>query len=568
MNRVPSDALERLLDRLEESKRRSGAQDRARTEKVLAALDQQRFTDAVSLIRFHEALLFLRAYPQSSKILRRVEGILSSFADRVERLRLADADLSPFNDVEVSGIAGTAVEDTFSYEIARWLVKRHAAQVRIDWEWYEDWDRLAYTWPRFLPLLEEDALVEANVPFLTWLKAAKGRSGPDLSWLVQRFEQLPLSDQERAEIYSSLRLLVLWEPNYRATRTGMKLRVRKVFYHDQPLIRRSDVSLLKEFESAPLKLKKLSRARGEAILDLARETSTVRYRELYGFTHGDPARVLRAELGRGVEVFMMGLPPERRLPLRAYHAALLFKNGVPVCYAEGLTLFERMEIGFNLYYTFRDGESAWLYARVLKLFNQTLGVRAFSVDPYQIGFENEEGIESGAFWFYRKLGFRPALAKVAKLVAAEERKIAAEPSHRTPAQILRQISVGHLLFEIPPSPRSAWDNFQIRNIGLAVQRRMADGFGGDARKIRRASVAAVERALGVRAERWSEPERRAFEDLALVLALIPGLSRWTVAEKIAVARIAQAKGGPDESLYVQLLQQHRRLRDEVIKLGS
>jgi len=52
-----------------------------------------------------------------------------------------------------------------------------------------------------------------------------------------------------------------------------------------------------------------------------------------------------------------------------------------------------MESGFNLYYTFRDGETAWLYARILNVMHHFAKVTAFSLDPYQIGFEKEEGIE-------------------------------------------------------------------------------------------------------------------------------------------------------------------------------
>ncbi len=105
--------------------------------------------------------------------------------------------------------------------------------------------------------------------------------------------------------------------------------------------------------------------------------------------------------------------------MRAYHAGMMFKNGVPVGYVECLSLFERMEVGFNLYYTFREGETAWLYARLLRLFRQYAGVTCFSIDPYQIGHENEEAIESGAFWFYRKLGFRPVEPEIARLMDAE-----------------------------------------------------------------------------------------------------------------------------------------------------
>src|SRR5204862_7864617 len=166
-----------------------------------------------------------------------------------------------------------------------------------------------------------------------------------------------------------------------------------VFYHHGPLIKRREVSLERELETPPPALKRLSKKQCEAILDMARAASTVRYRELYGFTHGDPERVFQTSLGRGVDVFVIGLPPGKRLPLRAYHAAMIFKNGVPIGYFEGLSLFERMESGFNLYYTFREGETAWIYVQTLRVCKQLLGVTTFTLDPYQIGFENEEGIE-------------------------------------------------------------------------------------------------------------------------------------------------------------------------------
>lgn len=124
---------------------------------------------------------------------------------------------------------------------------------------------------------------------------------------------------------------------------------------------------------------------------------------------------------------------------------MIFKNGVPVGYFEGISLFERMEGGFNLYYTFRDGETAWLYARILNIFRHLLGVTAFSIDPYQIGFENEEGIESGAFWFYRKLGFRPTRPDVMKLVLNEEKKLASRSNYRTSANTLRKLAGGPMI---------------------------------------------------------------------------------------------------------------------------
>ncbi len=227
-----------------------------------------------------------------------------------------------------------------------------------------------------------------------------------------------------------------------------------------------------------------------------------------------------------------------------------------------------MEIGFNLFYTFRDGESAWVYAQVLRLLHQVSGVTCFSVDPYQIGFNNDEAIESGAFWFYRKLGFRPARPELAKLVEAEERKMARLPGYRSSARMLRRLSRGNIVYEVSGSTSGYWDGFHIRNLGLAVQHKMGKRFGGDSLKIRSASREKVARALEADPSKWKESERYAFDNLALVLALIPDLAEWTDTEKRDVVQIIRAKMSADESRYLRLLQRHAKLRDAIRKIGS
>lgn len=511
----------------------------------------------------------MRAYPQAARQLKRVEAILQKFPARIQYLQSIEADLSPFSDLEVSGIAGTSLTGSFSYAVARWLASHHPSEVTIDWEGYEDSARLGATLPRFIPLLEEESLVEANVPYTAWLRAAHGPRRRELAWLIKRFENLPHTDTEKAELYDSLKLYLHWQPrDFKITRTGMKRKVRSIFYHKRPLLSRREVSLIEEMNGPPLPVEKLSRREGARVLEMIRDTSTLRYRELHGFTYGDAGHVLRVEAGRGVDFFMAGVGAEYRLPLRAYHSGLIVKNGVPIGYTEGITLFERIETGINVYYTFREGESAWLYARVMRMFRQLLGTTVFSIDPYQIGFENEEGIESGAFWFYRKMGFRPVRAEIAKLSTEEERKIATRTGYRTSAKTLRRMSATHMLFEFEPSAHKTWDKFHIRNLGLAVGRRMAERFDGDAARMRRASVSAVEHALGVKTAGWKRLERQAFENLALLLALIPNLSLWTKDEKDAVVRIIQAKVGAEEARYLRLLQKHQKLKDEIVRLGS
>jgi hypothetical protein len=486
--------------------------------KVLARLARRRYTDAASLIQLHEKALFLRAYPPNAQVLRLADEILMSFAGRAARLR---SDLSEFEEPEVSGIAGTSFSAIFSHAIARHLAEHYPDAVSIDWDRYEKPERLAFVMQQLLPLFGEDWPVEANVPYQDWFRAAQ----TDLGWLVRRTSE---------SSYGLLDLPVSWNlGDSPVTRSKMRLPVRKLFFHDGPLIRRSEVSLAAELAAPPLPVAKLSRREGEKMLNLARDTSAVRYRELYGFTYGDPTRVMKADAGRGLEIYLFGLPPKKRLPLRAYHSAIFIKNGVPVGYVETLSLFERMEVGFNIYYTFREGESAWLYARTLRLFRQLCGAACFSVDPYQIGFHNEEAIYSGAFWFYRKLGFRPVEPRLARLVESEEKKVEATPGYRTPARTLRRLSAGYLIFDGPGAQPGFWDRFRVRNLGFAVQ-------------------------------------RHGVKDSALetVVSLAPDRARWTPAEKRALTEIVRAKSGPDEFHYLRLMQRHARLRAAMLKLGS
>ena len=112
-----------------------------------------------------------------------------------------------------------------------------------------------------------------------------------------------------------------------------------------------------------------------------------------------------------------------------------------------------------------------------------------------------------------------------------------------------------------------WDRFQIRNVGLAAQKRMAGEFGGDAQKIRADSANFIKRGLGLDTSRWSEPELRVFESFALVLAMIPGISRWNANEKQLTARIIVAKARGDEGLYLRLMQGHARMRAALIEFG-
>ncbi len=567
-NAMLSKPLDRLLAELEAARTEFAPGTGARVVALLAELERREIPDIACLIRYHETLLFLRAFPHNLSVVRQSERALNKFIGRVERLRSAGVDLSPLDPLEVSGITGTTIEDTLSFDVVRWLARRFPRQVEIVWDGSEQERLMANTWPRFLPLLEEDADVEASIPWRDWLRAARGRES-ELEWLLRLFERLALPPRQNSELYDGLQIIVRWRlDNLRASRTRNWRRPARFYFHRAALLRRADVSLADELAASPPPLTHPSRQQGGAVLDLVREVMAVRYRELYGTTLGDPRQVVRAQPGRGIEMYLWGLPPERRLPLRAYLAGMTVKNGVPINYIEAITLFEWTEIGFNTFYTFRDGETAWVYAQALRMIRQLHRVRCISVYPYQIGKDNKEAIESGAFWFYRKLGFRPGRPELVRLTEAEERKIASRPGYRTSSRTLRRLADGHIFYELPDAEKGAWDRFSARKIGLKVNQKMSDEFDGDADRFRAASAARAARILGVQAEAFRGAALKALEDFSLVLELIPDLPRWSSQEKGMLARIIRAKAGANETEYVRLLQSHARLRAAMLKLGS
>jgi hypothetical protein len=542
----------------------------ARTEKLLKSLSLKKLRDCESLIRVHDTILFLRAFPQNRGIVREAERLLTGIAREVSRLRDSGADMSEFDDEAVSGIAGTVLTDTFTYEVASWLSARYGERVSADWDIDEQARAMAAALPQFLPLLDDDSLVEADTPFLTWLADAAG-SRRELAWLLEQVRNAPIPIPRKTEIYDALRISLKWQlGDSPVSRTLARRPVPEFFFHTTPLLRRNQVSLAGEFESFPLRIRKLPPEEAAEILDMCREAVTVRYRELYGTTRGDSTHVYEANPGRGVQIFLWGLPPDRRLPLRAYHAGFTSKNGIPINYIEGISLFDWMEIGFNTFYAYRDGETAWIYAKALHFLHQLTGVTCFSVYPYQLGHENDEAIQSGAFWFYRKLGFRPGRPDLLALAHKEERKMAADPAHRTSPATLRKLAAGHVFYEVGRAHDAPglWDAFSTRNLGFRVGRSMAANYRGSAEAMRKACRAELARLLDVDLSSWNPVEREAFDNFAFLMSLVPELRQWSPAEKTSLVEIIRAKAAPDESSYLRLLQQHRQLRDALLRLGS
>src|SRR5436309_2838033 len=250
-----------------------------------------------------------------------------------------------------------------------------------------------------------------------------------------------------------------------------------------------------------------------------------------------------------------------QLLLEVYYAFLALKNGIPVAYGGGWELFGTLDFAVNVFAAFRQGESAFVATELLRAYRRIFGMRTVVVDRYQLGHESAEALRSGSFYFYHRLGFRPRDPVVLRVLAAEQSKITADRSYRSPIPVLTRLAGAEVYLTLPGGHPEPEKRLRATDVSGLVARLIARDFGGDRRVAVEESTARARRVLGVSGwTAWPAAERRAFARLSLVAALITDLERWPSAERRRLVRVFRAKGCGSERAYANLLVCHRRFR--------
>ena len=262
--------------------------------------------------------------------------------------------------------------------------------------------------------------------------------------------------------------------------------------------------------------------------------------------YANPDEVHLADLGQGVQLVVIGVLPSHRLLLEANYGYLLLSNGVPIGYGGVSPLFRQANTGINIFDPFRGSEAAFVWAQALRAFRSLFGVRRFIINGYQFGAGNAEAIGSGAYWFYYRLGFRPASPAGRRLAEAEAARLRREGG-RSSTATLHRLARGDLHFDLPDwDPADAFDEAALDRVGTALAQRLSRvpvwSRAAGARVLAR-EVQGLLRALP---EQWSREEQASFERLAPVASLIPALPAWPANERRALAELLRAKGAAGE----------------------
>lgn len=550
-----------LVRRLQSLRARYGPDVAERKLAILARLARLSFESARTLASYHESLCWLRAYPDDARVLRSVERGVRGFESRRDLRRHADALAS-------SGIVGTPIHFRFFSPMALWLAQTWPDRLHVDWEEFEHTAKLENLLSLLAIYSESTGLDELPDSAREWIDHMRGRE-TDGAFLVRRIHALAMDPFAREKLFDDL------DPPMRLdwgrggpSRTHAKVAGFAPHFQSGPL-RGGRPRLPDAILEPPRSIVAVDRARGQALIDLARCAMVTRSRDLDAFAYGDPADVRLIDCGEGLVFACIGMIPERRLMLEAVYAFVMLKNGVPIGYDLVSGLFGSSEVAYNVFETYRGGESAYIFGRLLAATHALLGSDAFTIFPYQLGEDNAEALESGAWWFYQKLGFRARDPQVLALMRGELARMRRRPGHRSSIATLERLATASVYYYLRAPRDDVIGMLPIGNIGLCVTRYLARRFGSDRARAPAVCVAEAAALCGVRSFRgFSAGERLWFERWSPLILALPGVAGWSKAERATLAEVARAKGGRRESDYAALLAAHTRLRRALLRMAT
>ena len=232
-------------------------------------------------------------------------------------------------------------------------------------------------------------------------------------------------------------------------------------------------------------------------------------------------------------------------------------------------LFDMAEISFNTFTSFRGSDAAHNYAKALAMTNRLFGTRTFVLDNYQLGYDNKEGLLSGVWWFYYKLGFRSRNKVIKQLISKELSIMKRKPGHRSSIATLNRLAEDYMFFELDPNQRNE-NLFPLSwNIAPGLSTYLAERFGADREKGLKTCAREAAQRLGLKKLPLLSPdERYAWNGWAPLILNLSGLERWSLHNRRNLVKIIKAKGGRRESDYISMLADHKPLQRAIVKYAK
>ena len=455
-----------------------GTENEKNKIRLLESLKQRSASSARRLNQYQHALLFLSAYPDSEEI----QALVSNELLRINNLAsgiIKKSKQSKQDTFSGTGLRSSYFIGSFSHDICLWLYNTYPECVSF--HSYGDSERSPQEIFSLFLLPSENWLLEnPDMPMKKWVKAAGAKNqSSSLEWILKAMTQPNLPHAIKDLLFDSLQLYITFEIKDQHNALSLiRSSKGKYFFHRDKLIKSINIKdILKKNIPRPLNLneedrKDYIRSARFALMHLSRETDTVSY------CHPEGIEVF--DLDRGFSIALFNLPPDRRNAIDSYIGYMIYKNRIPCGYGGAWIFGDKAKVGLNIFPTFRGGESAFLFSQILRLYKNRFRLKYFEAEPYQIGLHNPEGIASGAFWFYYKLGFRPQQNELRKIADKEYEKIEKNKKHRTTATTLISLAKSFMFLDCKNPGNTLEDVIPDSiNVSKVISGIIAEDFKGD-----------------------------------------------------------------------------------------
>lgn len=392
------------------------------------------------LLRYHDILLFFCAYPQHARLLKLSEKELKRIAAHLKKSSATKKSLH-VNE----GLPYTDTITRFSPDLISWLSLQKDINAIFD-SMPEPSLPINEVMIVTLPsLLKEETT--AGLDFEGLMEVLHIKPAHYVSFLLGQLEQLdPLV---RDIIMEHMDVFVKLVPtNLQFSRAFNRIPVQSAYYRQELLKQFDHLQLINEPIPDALVMSKTDH---QQLCKVIKYAMPLTQREIDTASYLDEDSVRLFQLERGVMVAIHAMIPQRQLPLESSVGFTLFKNGIPVSYGGTWIFGPRARFGLNIFDAFRGGESGYTLCQLLRVFRQVFSISYFEVESYMFGYANPEGINTGAFWFYYKYGFRPVNKELMKLAKQEKHKIKTRKNYLSSEKTLIRFTQSNMALNLGDS---------------------------------------------------------------------------------------------------------------------
>jgi len=551
------------VDELFSLSRRFGRTEAERKEELLRNILDLTILSAKRIVLLSDALYFMRAYPDNAIVLSAVHDAIVVLRDVVDKYTGGDSQHHAFAN---TGIPGSSNTYEYSYAVLLRLVEMFPGCLEIEWDAVEDKSVLGNALMLTIAAGEVRGLEDEFVSMQDWLKSCKTKaSETDLETVLRMFRSSTLDPRQQEHAFEICELPVTYDLRTPGSgRSEVGVMSNAVSFQKRP-IARERFPLRPKIVQPLSRQPRLSRDVGQDMIDSALAALCSRNLEIHPLIYANPDDVSVYDCGRGVQVVLAGVLPYFRPALESNLFFMILKNGVPVAYGPANIFQGCCEMGINLFPEFRGGEIRYLYAQFMRVLYHTAHVRYFFLVSYGMGEGNPEALRSGAFWFYRKMGFRASDPDVEALAREEEAIMRRKPRYRSSLKTLRELSYTDAYFDLS---RGDCKPLDFGALGRAVSRYITTRFGGNRKRAESSSARELVDLLEIGDyTAWTANEKNALRRLGPLLCLPREIASWPARDKRDLARLLRAKGGPSELDYIDNVARLPRLENVLAELS-